>query len=415
MASGGSLERVLPSFALAMALLLTALPIVPPAEASHFSPIQPGARIYPSRCTFNVVWSDASGALYIGAAAHCVSLGQRVSGVDVGEIGTVVYDNGTSGDSRPWMDYALIRIDEDKYDLVDPALRFWGGPTGIQDTFVPGTPVLQYGHGLVISYTEFTRPREGVLETVFGYDGFGNEGRLEGWYLASFPALGGDSGSLVLTADGKALGVAIGLAPTWGQPGIVNGPTFLLIQEVLAMDGFDLELVTSPLAGTDPASHAEEEALHALEECTTRIIDRDREDYCVNTGRTDIDKPDPEMPPPGSPGAVLWQGDILWGGPYTYTIPVTGYIRLGCVVPGTDSRCTGDVLPPAGSYVMTETTTPGGLPYDVDVYLWPGGTRCATTAPDEVCGVTEGARYAQITGYYGLAMNVTLREYVLDT
>lgn len=236
-------------------LILAAIPAA--AEAHHYKPIQPGA-LLGDPCTMNFVFTDAEDALYIGAAGHCVpGVGRRAIAPEIGGFGSIVFSRHDSvnftepgNQSGPLLDFALIKIDEDKYDLVDPAVRYWGGPTGIETRYAPGSMTLHYGQGLFWQATEPSRPRYGVLQERY------TSGPFTDWYLASHAIMGGDSGSSLLTGTGKALGIIDTVAVTFGnQPGVIGGPTVELILEELAREGIDVELVTTPFSSpTDPAA-----------------------------------------------------------------------------------------------------------------------------------------------------------------
>lgn len=239
-------------------LTLFILVNVPAAvEAHHYQPIQPGA-LLGDPCTMNFVFKDAKDALYIGAAGHCVpGEGRRAIAPEIGGFGTIVFSREDSvnftepgNQSGPLLDFALIKIDEDKYDLVDPAVRYWGGPTGIETQYATGSATLHYGQGLFWQATEMSRPRYGVLQERY------RSGPFTDWYLASHAIMGGDSGSSLLTGTGTALGIIDTVAVTFGnQPGVIGGPTVELILEELAKDGIDVELVTAPFSSpTDLAA-----------------------------------------------------------------------------------------------------------------------------------------------------------------
>lgn len=278
-------------------LLVTLAPTTPPAQADHYKPITPGAKVAQEACTYNVIWQSSDGALYIGTAGHCAGpVGSRMGVQSIPEFGTVAYNNrnlnaaftsAIEPSSGQAMDYALVRIDDDKHHYVDPQLRVWGGPTGITTEFEPGTQLFQYGQGNVVSWVHPARARTGVLTHLMGGadDPFSKGGHYQDWFVAALPVVGGDSGSLIITADGQALGIAVGLAFGFGHPGLVNGPTFEVIQRTLAADGFDLTMRTAPLVllgDSDEARMAEVD--HLVETCTTRPVDTYREDYCVHAG-----------------------------------------------------------------------------------------------------------------------------------
>ncbi|MGH7319701.1 MAG: S1 family peptidase, partial [Candidatus Rokuibacteriota bacterium] len=228
-----------------------------------------------SLCTLNFVFfqdvdgdnlRDPGETLYIGTAAHCVNsngeaTGQRMHVRNVGAFGTVIYNGWEHGVGSPVAgdprDVALIRIDADKESLVQATLRFWGGPSAVASTNPGfGQRTLHYGHGLAFGDTEATRPREGLL--VFWSE--------TGNWQAEHPIIFGDSGSAILTADGKALGIVTFLSIGFT---ISGGPSMARIMSDLAANGHaDKKLYTSvfrPLTDTTPGNRIE----RLREHCST--------------------------------------------------------------------------------------------------------------------------------------------------
>ncbi|HEX9711336.1 MAG TPA: hypothetical protein VGB52_02150 [Actinomycetota bacterium] len=220
--------------AITATLALAATVLLVPAPGSAVpgeTPIQPGAKIFSpvGQCTMNFVFTDPAGTLYIGTAGHCARVGDRVSSEE-GSFGTAVYSHRTTV-----KDFALIRIDTDRYDQVDPAVRAWGGPTGhttATETTI-GDPLLQYGFGIGFGEAAETRQRLGPMSN----DSFTR-------YRAYVPSNFGDSGSPVLhAATGKALGVVVEFAYATG---LSEGPTVEAILADLAAEGYALAVVTAP-------------------------------------------------------------------------------------------------------------------------------------------------------------------------
>ncbi len=197
------------------------------------SEIRPGARMTgPAGCTFSFVFSDQNNRLYISTAGHCTTnVGDRVSAADVGTFGTTVFTTGSGGLGN---DFALVQVDSDKEDLVNPAMCHWGGPTGLANA---GTfQADHYGWGMGYGIAAFTRPRSGYL-TFTG---------TESWAFTG-TAIFGDSGSGVINSDGPALGtlthVGVGfIGNTFGTR--TSHGVDLAEQET----GLQLSLETAPLA-----------------------------------------------------------------------------------------------------------------------------------------------------------------------
>lgn len=238
-----------------LVLLLSFAAVVPmPASQAAEVPIQPGARIRFGNgwCTTNFVFEELD-KLYIGTAGHCVGVGAIVSDDDRTPIGKVVY----SVNAYPNLDFALIEIYGHRYDDVSPAMRHWGGPTGVAATgpatggsTPPGTVVRQHGYGTTFQGDALTRRRTGVLS------GFPST-----TFDAALPCAGGDSGSGVILASGEALGVldvaTLALGGLHQELGNLIGKTSptcagSTISHVLwrlRNGGFPgIELVTAPLA-----------------------------------------------------------------------------------------------------------------------------------------------------------------------
>lgn len=192
--------------------------------------IRPGVRMTsPAGCTMNFVFTDGTD-LYMGTAGHCVSgVGDRVRIAGEGTVGTVVVEE---------LDWALVRLDDDLHDRVDPQMCYWGGPTDlVTGDPGPGTLLKQYGHGILLGWTSPTRPRGGVAtkwtEWTVDYNG---------------PQVWGDSGSPVITADGGAAGSVSSIGPSLNG-GLLTAQRISKGIEVSEQAlGTDLSLVTAPLA-----------------------------------------------------------------------------------------------------------------------------------------------------------------------
>lgn len=261
----------------------------PPGLTHHYQPIQPGAMFRPSGCTLNFIFkgtkrNEVGERLYVGAAAHCIKKkGKRVRMPGGEEFGTVVFGESAFlnrfGEVQA-LDFTLIEIDKAKYRWVDPAVRFWGGPTGIRTNYDPPVVTLHYGQGMGFSQTEFSRPRVGIIEYVKSERYWGE---FRGWYVAAHPIGPGDSGSPLLSADGEAVGTLNLLAAA--DKGVVSGPTLPLIIEALRLAGFDLDLVTAPYPGVGDPAKAPARAANSLEHCVDEPIgDPEHPDACIRSG-----------------------------------------------------------------------------------------------------------------------------------
>jgi hypothetical protein len=218
-------------------LLLALLALAPTAAACDG--LSPGDELNADnkRCTLAWLVADAKG-LYFATAGHCIAEGSRAynPALDV-EFGTGVFSYDQDG---PGVDFALIEVDPEDYDKVNPRMCEWGGPTGIYRDTPSGGMVYHFGYGDVLGQNPLTRARP-------GFELYWDGGAAFYW-----TGLGvtGDSGSAVVHADGRAVGVLTHLTP--GMVPSNNGGTHLDAGFALAAErGYDLRLV---LEGEDPVA-----------------------------------------------------------------------------------------------------------------------------------------------------------------
>lgn len=233
------------------------LPQPPPPFALAGTPcpgIRPGAlhSVEGAGCTFNFVFRGTSydedgnpvdEGLFIGTAGHCVfdeaspstvfaeGEGREVADRSGKRMGQVVF-----GVDEGLLDFALIKIDEDRYDDVNPAMCHFGGPVALGGDVSVGTPVQHFGGGLGFGST--VPGRTGVAtgyssdRSVLHYTGF---------------ALYGDSGSGVIDGSGNAVGVLVRLSTSGRGNTDATDLGFHLDLASQALD-IDFELQTAPLA-----------------------------------------------------------------------------------------------------------------------------------------------------------------------
>lgn len=184
--------------------------------------VRPGVAIADGTCTANFVFSSPDNAtLYVGTAAHCFpdpDPGQAVSIADGAATGELAYHsfqamervNESNQAAWDFNDFALVRIDPGFRDTVHPAVRTYGGPTGLSADAGTGDRVLTTGDTSLRNGADALDPREGY---VTGSSPWHVDVQL---YAPSVP---GDSGSPVLTADGRALAnlVTIEVLPQTGS------------------------------------------------------------------------------------------------------------------------------------------------------------------------------------------------------
>lgn len=202
------------------------------------------------QCTANFVYTDASGNVYLGQAAHCSSTGGNTEtngcstkslplgtpiysgdvvngGVQTGtKIGTLAYNSWIAMQEKgekdantcAYNDLALIKILPSQTGNVNPTVPFWGGPDGLAPgVSTQGEQVYTYGNSILRLGISALSPKTGVS--------LGDREETEGWsqelYTVS-PGIPGDSGSGFLNASGDALGVlsTVELAPLPGANGV---------------------------------------------------------------------------------------------------------------------------------------------------------------------------------------------------
>lgn len=228
-----------------------------PVGAGSCPGVRPGGVVVSEtgQCTLNFLFDGGDGHRYIGTAGHCI-LGESPIGGDVGER---AWSPGTGPEARDAdgrrigefayavlkdpKDFALIRLDDGVES--DPQLCHFGGPTSI-NTDTPGLDeptVLQlFGNGLAIG--SVLPARSMVALGMPHHDHVFAHGLV----------LPGDSGSGVISDDGRAVGVAVtaGIhASSVGTSGIdagVVGITRLAPQVTRAESvlGVSLDLLTAP-------------------------------------------------------------------------------------------------------------------------------------------------------------------------
>jgi hypothetical protein len=240
--TGGAMASVA-----AVALVAVLVPGTASAAAPTWAPagqatVHPGVMTNTDgggECTSNFIFYNATD-VFIGQAAHCAGTGAptETSGCTAGtkplgtpvtiggasKPGTLVYSSWITMAKRgekdantcDYNDFALVKIDRADAGKVNPSVPFFGGPTGISTSPTKlGDPILTYGNSPLRAGVSALSPKKGYS--------LGDEG--DGWshtcYTAT-PGVPGDSGSAVLTNDGKALGVltSLAVAPLAGSNGV---------------------------------------------------------------------------------------------------------------------------------------------------------------------------------------------------
>jgi hypothetical protein len=202
------------------------------------------------QCTANFVYTDASGNVYLGQAAHCSSTGSNTEtngcstkslpigtpiyagdlvngGIQNGTlIGTLAYNSWiamqqaheTNAATCAYNDLALIKIAAGQVANVNPTVPFWGGPNGLAGGAAPlGERVFTYGNSILRGGVSVLSPKTGAS--------LGEGEESSGWssqvYTVS-PGIPGDSGSAYMNSTGDALGVlsTVELAPVPASNGV---------------------------------------------------------------------------------------------------------------------------------------------------------------------------------------------------
>jgi hypothetical protein len=203
-----------------------------------------------SQCTANFVFTDSSGNVYLGQAAHCSSTGEDTEtngcttkslplgtsiysgdlvngGVQNGTlIGTLAYNSWLTmqksgekdANTCAYNDLALIKIASAQVAKVNPTVPFWGGPEGLAPGVSPqGEQVFSYGNSILRLGVSALSPKTGVS--------LGDQEETGGWSQQLYtvtPGIPGDSGSGFMDSAGDALGVlsTVELAPLPAANGV---------------------------------------------------------------------------------------------------------------------------------------------------------------------------------------------------
>jgi hypothetical protein len=246
---------------------------LPPWASPQSAKVHPGQVLdtQGSDCTSNFVFADAANHVYIGQAAHCsaegsemnfdgckektLPLGTPVTVVESQIIGELAYNSWRTMQARHETntsacldnDLALVRLPDSVRALVSPTVPFFGGPTGVNtDTVSPGAKFYAYGNTPLRGGIGLLSPKAGCV--LLAVD--------DSWsYLTYFvtPGIPGDSGSAVLDAQGRAVGVVSSLVttPTPGANGVSDLQRMLAYaQDMSGIKGLRLVNGTQPFSAT---------------------------------------------------------------------------------------------------------------------------------------------------------------------
>ena len=230
---------------------LIEVPTAAPVGAGTCPGVRPGGVVRSDlgSCTLNFLFQGSDGRRYIGTAGHCIletdgesswapgagPEARDAGGTRIGEFAYAVLEDPK--------DFALIRLDPSVES--DPQICHFGGPTGTNDER-PGldepTVLHLFGNGLAVGAV--LPARSMVALGMPDPDHVFAEGLV----------VPGDSGSAVISADGRAVGVAVttGLhAASVGTSGIDAGTVGITrltpqVQQAEATLGISLDLLTAP-------------------------------------------------------------------------------------------------------------------------------------------------------------------------
>jgi hypothetical protein len=229
--------------------------------------VHPGVMTYTdgAQCTANFVFTDASGTVYIGQAAHCSGTGGQtdtdgcltqslpngtpVEVTGASKPGTLVYNSWTAmqaageadADTCAYNDIGLIALDPADYGKVNPSVPALGGPTALGAETALGDTVYSYGNSSLRQGVTLLSPKLGKSLGASG----------GGWthlvYTVS-PGIPGDSGSGFMDDQGNAFGVlsTLQLAPVPASNGVSD--LRKMLQYMRTHGGPDVTLA----AGTEP-------------------------------------------------------------------------------------------------------------------------------------------------------------------
>lgn len=257
--------------ALALAAVTLAVVLVPgaPAAPPALAAIQPGGPftefffpggITTAHCTLGFILRDGSGTWYALTAAHCTSVGATpFLTATGGAYGVVVVDDDMPSEGGPagGMDVALIRINPSKVGLISPAVRGYGGPTGIATpaTAAPGDALLLTGYNNGFGYRS---PQQlNVNQLQYAQHGAGILSHFDGpnYHSIDSSVDGYSGGPVVMADDGQALGLVSATVGhvVVGVPGIDRGPTVAAsLGRLSSVYGYALTLQAAPFSGVSP-------------------------------------------------------------------------------------------------------------------------------------------------------------------
>jgi hypothetical protein len=235
---------------------LIPVPAAAPAGTGTCPGVRPGAIVNSDtgQCSFNFLFNGSDGRRYMGTAGHCI-LGESPVGGDVGEESWAPGSGPVASDAdgnrigefayavlQDPKDFAVVRLDPGVE--ASPQMCHFGGPTGT-NTDQGSSPVVLNHFGNGIGVGSVLPARSAVA---FGMPNADH-------VYAAGAVVPGDSGSGIISSDGRAVGVIVttglhtGSIGTGGLDAGAMGITRLAPQEARAEQvlGVGLTLQTAPL------------------------------------------------------------------------------------------------------------------------------------------------------------------------
>jgi hypothetical protein len=238
---------------------LIPVPAAAPVGTSPCPGVRPGAIVQSDKgqCSFNFLFTGSDGNRYMGTAGHCILGDSPIGGGDFGEESWAPGSGPEARDAngarigefayailQDPKDFALVRLDPGV--AANPGMCHFGGPTGTNDdrpAALPPTLLNHYGAGIAIGSALPARTAVAL--------GMPDPDHV----FANGVALPGDSGSGIISSDGRAVGVVVtvgvhsGSIGTGGIDAGVIGITRLTpqVNRAESVLGTDLSLQTAGL------------------------------------------------------------------------------------------------------------------------------------------------------------------------
>jgi hypothetical protein len=189
---------------------LIEVPTAAPVGTGPCPGVRPGALVETEKgfCTFNFLFTGGDGRRYVGTAGHCI-LGDDPFGGDAGERSWAPGAGPVARDSQGRRigefayailqdpkDFALIRLDPAV--AANPQMCHFGGPTGV-NADRPSSPVVLQHFGQGVGVGDVVPARSATALGMPDADHVYAQGAV----------VPGDSGSGIVSADGRAVGVIV--------------------------------------------------------------------------------------------------------------------------------------------------------------------------------------------------------------